>query len=291
MRRMSDVRIRRLGDVRQEITVRLRVVSDTPALDAEVLLYAATGLPRSALLARPEIELTGAQEAGLRSLCERRLRGEPMAYITGTREFWSMDFALTPDVLIPRPETEHLVEYALNLIPANVEWRIADLGTGSGAVAIALARERPRCRVVASDLSEAALAVARANARRLGAGDIEWRRGDWLDALAGLPPFDLIVSNPPYVRSDDPHLERGDVRFEPRLALDGGADGLNVIRVLIAHAHRWLRAGGTLLLEHGADQAASVHALFRRHAWRGVRQLRDYAKLARLSAGTRPVTP
>jgi release factor glutamine methyltransferase len=288
---VSEAQISSIGRLRQATVAALRAVSDTPALDAEVLLHAVTGLPRSTLLSRPEIEVAEDQQARLLSLCARRARGEPIAYLTGTREFWSLDFAVAPEVLIPRPETEHLVERALALVPADSEWRIADLGTGCGAIAVALARERPRCRIVGTDISGAALALARANAAQLGAANVEWLNGSWLEALGALPPFDLIVSNPPYVESGDPHLQRGDVRFEPRRALDGGADGLDAIRILVARAHRCLRSGGTMLLEHGADQGDAVLALFRRHGWREIRQFADYANRPRVSGGSRSPGP
>lgn len=220
-----------------------------------------TGLTRAQLITHADRLLTPEQETRLRALIERRVRGEPVAYLTGRREFWSLELAVTPAVLIPRPETELLVEQALARIPADAESTIADLGTGSGAIALAIARERPRCRVIATDASPAALDVARENARRLGIGNVEFHSGEWFTPLAGLR-FHLIVSNPPYVAEGDPHLDQGDLRFEPRAALVAGADGLDAIRRLIHEAPAYLRPGGWLLLEHGAEQGPAVEQLF-----------------------------
>ena len=191
---------------------------------------------------------------------------------------------MTPDVLIPRPETELLVEQALAHIPEDAEWTVADLGTGSGAIALAIATERPHCRLIATDNSAAALAVARANATRLGIANVEFRHGEWLKPLAGMR-FDVIVSNPPYVRANDPHLTQGDVRFEPESALVAGADGLDAIRRIAADAVSYLRPGGWLLLEHGYDQAQSVRALLESHGYDMVASCRDTAGHERVTEG------
>jgi release factor glutamine methyltransferase len=248
--------------------------SPTPRLDAEVLLMHATGLARTALITRGEMPLTAEQESVLRALLARRARGEPVAYLTGAREFWSLELHVTPDVLIPRPETELLVEQALAHIPREAAWTIADLGTGSGAIALAIASERPRCRLIATDASEPALAVARANAQRLGIGNVEFRRGEWFAPLAGLA-FDLIASNPPYVAEGDPHLGAGDVRFEPRAALAAGPDGMDAIGHLATEAIAHLRPGGWLLLEHGYNQAMAVHKLLTDLGYRDIGHHRD----------------
>lgn len=243
-----------------------------------------TGLTRTALITRAHDPLAAAHEQQLEQLLDRRARGEPVAYLTGRREFWSLELTVTPDVLIPRPETELLVEQALARIPLDAAWTIADLGTGSGAVALALARERPRCTIIATDASTAALAVARRNAQQLGIGNVEFRHGDWLAPLAGLS-FDLIVSNPPYIPDNDPHLSQGDVRFEPRAALTAGADGLDAIRIIATDARRHLRRDGLLLLEHGFDQAAGVRSVLTGHSYAAVSTCPDLLGLPRVTFG------
>jgi release factor glutamine methyltransferase len=260
-------------------------VSPSPRLDTEVLLMHVTGLARTALITRAQEMVLPAHEEKLQELLACRARGEPIAYLTGRREFWSLELTVTPDVLIPRPETELLVEQALMRIPAEATWTIADLGTGSGAIALAIARERPRCRLIATDASETALAVAQGNAIRLAIVNVEFRHGEWLDPLAD-EVLDMIVSNPPYVAEQDPHLAQGDVRFEPRGALVAGADGLSAIRVIAAAAHRHLRRSGFLLLEHGFDQAPAVRAVLAKHGYEAVATCPDLQGLPRVSFGT-----
>jgi release factor glutamine methyltransferase len=267
-------------------THQLAAVSPSPRLDAEVLLMHVTGLARTALITRAQEPLSPVYEERLRGLLAHRACGEPVAYLTGRREFWSMELHITPDVLIPRPETELLVEQALHCIPVNVNWTIADLGTGSGAVALAIAKERPRCRVLATDASSAALAVARANALQLAVSSVEFRSGEWLAALKG-EVFDMIVSNPPYVAENDPHLAAGDVRFEPRAALVSGADGLDAIRHIAAGARHSLKPGGWLLLEHGADQDAAVTGILVLNHYQNISTRRDLSGHARLTFGRR----
>ena len=261
----------------------LELTSPTPRLDAEVLLMHVCGLDRSRLIIHNETVLTGEQEHKLANLLDRRKRGEPIAYLTGTREFWSMELNVTPATLIPRPETELLVEKALAHIPENAAWTIADLGTGSGAIALTLAKELPRCRIIATDSSPAALDVAKSNAEKFGLTNVEWREGNWFTPLAG-ETLDMIVSNPPYIRADDPHLEQGDVRFEPAAALVSGADGLDAIRHIALHAREYLKPGGWLLFEHGWDQAEAIGALLRRHGYRDMVCHRDLAGHARVTA-------
>lgn len=229
-------------------------------LEAELLLAHALDKDRAWLYAHSGEPCAASVSAAFDALVARRASGEPLAYILGRREFWSLELAVTPDVLIPRPETELLVELALERIPQAGETEIADLGTGSGAIALALARERPLARVLATDSSAAALGVARANAQRLGIRNVSFALGDWF-AATGPRRFDMIVSNPPYVASADPHLERGDLRFEPRAALAAGRDGLKSIRVIARAAASHLRPRGWLLLEHGLGQGHAVRAL------------------------------
>jgi release factor glutamine methyltransferase len=223
--------------------------TDTAGLDAELLLCRVLDCNRAYLHTWPERSLDESQEAGFRELVHRRAVGEPVAYLLGEAEFWSLPLAVTEHTLIPRPETELLVETALGLIPEDAQWTIVDLGTGSGAIALALASERPACRVHAVEASAEALAVARENAARLGLA-VQFHPGNWLEPLAGMR-FELIVSNPPYVAADDPHLAQGDVRHEPRSALASGTDGLDDIRHIVAAAKPHLVAGGWLLIEHG----------------------------------------
>lgn len=256
-------------------------------LDAEVLLAHALSRPRSHLLAWPDHPVPAGQAERYRALVDRRARGEPVAYLTGMREFWSLSLEVTPETLIPRPDTERLVEVALTLVAEDEPAAVADLGTGTGNVAAAIASERPRCRVVATDASAGALTVAARNMARLGLGNVSLRRGDWCAALAG-ERFSLIVSNPPYVRSGDIHLGRGDLRFEPPSALRAGEDGLGAIRAIAADAAGHLLPGAALALEHGHDQGPAVRALLEGHGYRAIVTHRDLAGHERVSVGRRP---
>ena len=254
--------------------------SATALLEAELLLAHALGAARVYLHTWPQRELTETQLSQFHALLTRRAAGEPLAYITGQREFWSMQLQVTPDTLIPRPETELLVELALQRIARDADGRIADLGTGSGAIALAVARERPRCTIVASDISPAALVVAQENARCLNIHNVEFRRGDdsgaWDSALHG-EHFDMIVSNPPYISSDDPHLTAGDLRFEPHLALEAGTDGMQHLRAIAAVGRSRLMPGGWLLLEHGYDQGFALAQLLTAMGYQDVQGHRDLA--------------
>jgi len=253
-------------------------------VDAELLLAHALARPRAWLYAWPEYEPDASQRETFERLVTGRAGGEPIAYLIGHREFFSLDFEVSPAVLIPRPETELLVELALERVPANTEVRIADLGTGSGAIALVLARERPLARVIATDASAAALDVARRNATRLGIANVTFAQGDWTAALAGAS-FDLIVSNPPYIASGDAHLGIGDVRREPRAALVSGSDGLDAIRRIVAEAPTHLDAGGWLLIEHSWDQARRVRELFESHGFADISSTRDGAGHERVTLG------
>jgi len=262
---------------------RLAVVSQAPALDAEVLLAHVTGFGAAAIIAGAR-RLTKSQSAAFAGLVARRERGEPIAYLTGEREFWSLSFRVTSDVLIPRPDTETLVERALELIPGDAEQEILDLGTGSGNVAIAIALARPRCRVTAVDVESAALDIARDNAQRLRARGIEFVNSDWFTEL-GARRFGLIAGNPPYVAAGDPHLSRAEVAAEPMRALVSGRDGLDDITRIVAAAEPRLEPGGWLLLEHGAEQGEKVRALLRRHGFTAVATRRDLGGRERISEG------
>jgi release factor glutamine methyltransferase len=273
-----------IHDLLTDATTRLGD-SDSPRLDAELLLARVLDRDRSWLHAWPDTEVDADRQQAFAALLARRAAGEPVAHLLGERGFWSLQLKITPDTLIPRPETELLVEQALARLPTDARARIADLGTGSGAIALALATERPACTVVATDRSAAALAVARDNAARLGLQNVEFRQGDWLAALAHEAPFDLIVSNPPYIKETDPHLAQGDVRFEPRRALAAGPEGLDDITRIIKDALSRLEPGGWLLLEHGYDQAEAVTRLLRDAGYEAVEDYRDLAGQPRLAAG------
>ena len=255
------------------------------AVDAELLLAHVLGKSRGWLFAHGDDVLDAEAESRFAALLERRLAGEPVAYLTGRRGFWRFDLRVTPDTLIPRPETELLVELALARLPADQPLRVADLGTGSGAIALAIASERPRARVVATDASPAALAVAEANARELELANIEFRRGEWCEPLDG-ERFDLIASNPPYVTDDDPHLDA--LRFEPRSALAAGADGLDDIRRIVAESRQHLGPRGWLLLEHGHDQGQAVRALLQHAGFVAVETAIDLEQRDRVTLGRRP---
>jgi release factor glutamine methyltransferase len=273
-----------IGPLLASAAKRLAAVSDSPRLEAELLLARAIDMPRAYLFAHPDDTPDAAALRRLEVTLARRLAGEPMAYITGTKEFWSLELMVTPATLVPRPETELLVELALREIPRRAGWRILDLGTGCGAIALALARERPHCEVVATDRSGAALAVARENARQLALPNIEFLEGNWARPLQGRE-FELIVSNPPYVREADPAL--GALGHEPREALVAGADGLDAIRILAGECPQLLRQGGLLLLEHGADQAAEVAAILGEGGWTAIHCSRDAAGLPRVTVARR----
>jgi release factor glutamine methyltransferase len=253
-------------------------------VDAKALLAHVLGCNRAWLAAHEDDTLTPDQANQFEALGRRRRDGEPVAYLTGTREFWSLTLAVTPDVLIPRPETETLVEFALSKLPRDREVRVLDLGTGSGAIALALAHDRPQASVLASDNSDAALAVARGNARRLDLSNVAFTTADW---YAGIPmeSWDMIVSNPPYIGAVDPHLQQGDLRFEPVAALSSGVDGLAALRVVVGGARERLVAGGWLVVEHGYGQSDAVQALFRAAGFSDLVSLRDIAGISRVVAG------
>jgi len=254
-------------------------------LEAQILLCHALKQPRSWLIAHDRDALDPGQAVVFLALLERRLAGEPIAYITGEREFYGLSFQVTPAVLIPRPETELLVELALARLPENHAWRVLDLGTGSGAIALTLAKLRPQAAVTAVDISPVALAVARDNAQRLATANVDFVQSAW---FAGLPPhrrFDLIVANPPYIAAGDPHLAQGDVRFEPSTALASGLDGLDDIRAIIGGAAVHLAPGGWLLFEHGYDQAEACRALLGQAGFCEVASADDLAGIARVTLG------
>ena len=255
-----------------------------PRLEAQLLLHMAGGGNRVTQLTWPEREASAEVAQRFAALCARRHAGEPIAYLLGEREFFGLDLAVSPAVLIPRPDTEILVDTALARLPA--DGRALDLGTGSGAVALALAHSRPDADIWALDASPEALAQAQANGQRLNLA-VTWRLSDWYAAVTG-EQFDLLVSNPPYIAADDPHLQQGDLRFEPASALSSGADGLDAIRHIVRDAPAHLAPGGWLLLEHGWEQGAAVRTLLTAAGFVEVETVRDLEGRDRVSLGRIP---
>lgn len=259
-----------------------------PRMDAQMLLLHAAGQSphaRAWLITHDTDTLSPAQQASWQALCARRLQGVPVAYLTGRKEFYGLDLAVDARVLDPRPDTETLVDWALELMPPQQPCRVVDLGTGSGAIALALQSRRPAAQVLAVDASADALAVAQANAQRLQL-PVQFAHGSWLEPLAGQPACDLIVSNPPYIRADDPHL--ASLTHEPLSALASGGDGLADIRCIIAQAPAHLKRGGWLLFEHGWDQAPDVAALMQQAGFAAVQHREDLAGIARCTGGQWP---
>lgn len=258
--------------------------SDSPRLEAELLLCHVLGKDRSHLYSHPEALLSEVQFTSYRRLLARRRSGEPLAYITGVKEFWSLPFAVTQDVLIPRPETERVVELALGCFPKQHATSVADLGTGCGAIACAIAHDRPMWRVIATDRYEPALRIARCNAEALGLENIDFLSGHWLAPLMARR-FEIIVSNPPYVHTNDPHLEQPELGHEPRNALVSREGGLADIRQIVADAPYCLSDGGVLIVEHGYDQGAKVRDILRKRGFKKTQSHFDLAEVERVSLG------
>lgn len=274
----------RLDEALNNAVAVLGATSDSPRLDAELLLARALDVSRSYLFAHADDEMDPAAVERFMQNVARRADGVPIAYITGEKEFWSMQLQVGPDTLVPRPETEILVDRALQYIPSAVPTRVLDLGTGSGAIALAIAKERPLCVVVATDANESTLAVARHNARQLSVPNITFLEGSWFQPLTG-QRFDVIVSNPPYVAANDDCLN--ELRHEPQQALVSGADGLDDIRHISATAPAYIVRNGVLLMEHGAAQAAAVAAIMHADGWTDVLLAKDFGGLPRVSIGKR----
>lgn len=274
-----------LGSLADSAARTLAAASDSPRLDAQLLLAKAAGVSRSAIVAFPE-RLVGADvREAFEQLVEQRRAHVPVAYLTGQREFFSLTLEVAPGVLVPRPETELIVETALDLIPEDRPAAVLDLGTGSGAIALAIKQARPRAEIVAVDASTQALAIAQRNAAAHGL-DVQFAESDWFSAVER-QDFDLIVANPPYIRSDDPVLAIA-LRHEPAVALDGGCDGLDAIRIIVATAIRYLAPGGNLLIEHGDEQGEASRELAEQTGYRGVRTLPDLAGRDRVLAARAP---
>ena len=262
--------------------------NDLPRLERTLLLAHVLNTTRESVLAHPETTLSEEIAAEFSRLLGRRLAGEPIAYLVGSREFYGLNLRITPDVLIPRPDTELLVEAALRRLAEAAPGRVLDLGTGSGAVAIAIARYRPQMQIEALDVADAAVALAAANARMLSVPNVRFHRSNWYSACAERF-YDVIVSNPPYISAADPHLSEGDLRFEPRIALTPGVDGLAAIRSIVAGAASRLAPGGWLLFEHGYDQAERCRDLMAEAGFVEIATLRDLAGIERVCEGRMPV--
>jgi len=261
--------------------------SPTARLDVELLLAAALGKPRSFLHTWPERIVSSEAALKFASYLQRRQTGEPVAYILGQQGFWKLDLEVAPHTLIPRPETEMLVEAALELVPAFAPAKVLDLGTGTGAIGLALASERPAWHVTAVDRVLEAVALAERNRQRLQLGNAQVMSSHWFDSLQG-KRFDLIISNPPYIAAEDPHLVTGDVRFEPNSALVAGADGLDDLRLIIDQAPAHMKPEGWLLLEHGYDQGAAVRELLSSHGFDKIQTRRDLGDHERITFGRLP---
>ena len=278
-----------VGELLASATQQLQSVSDSPRLDAEVLLAHCLNKTRTWLVTWPDKTLEQNQQDAFRQRLERRLKGEPVAHITGEREFWSLPLKVNRHTLIPRPDTELMIEVLLAAYPQDRDIRMLDLGTGSGAIALAMASEKPEWAITATDRSADALQIARENAEQLSIDNVRLLQGSWFDAIEqDATAFDIIASNPPYIAEADPHLEQGDVRFEPRSALTSGDDGLDDIRLISQGAMHYLKSGGRLIVEHGFDQEAGVCDVFSRAGYQSITQYRDLAGNPRLTSGIKP---
>ena len=261
--------------------------SESARLDAEILFCDVMQFDRSRIYSHPEQIVPDDKLLLFQSLIEQRQQGRPIAHLTGKKEFWSLEFAINEDTLIPRPETELLVETALQMIPDDASFNILDLGTGSGAIAIAIASERPSCKIVATDINTNTLAMAMKNAETHQLGNIQFYLSDWYQNIP-LQSFDLIVSNPPYIKQDDEHLSQGDVRYEPELALVSGADGMQAINMILEDANQYLASDAYLLIEHGYDQKQLVQEAFLKHDFKQLKTFQDLSGQDRMTYGQPP---
>ncbi|VAX14678.1 Peptide chain release factor N(5)-glutamine methyltransferase [hydrothermal vent metagenome] len=271
--------------IRHATTILGQTEHNNARLEAELLLTSVLKKNRTWLRTWPDKILSPAQQQAFEKLILRRQNGEPIAYILGQRDFWTLTLTVTSDTLIPRPETELLLEQALARIPVQASWTILDLGTGSGAIAIALAKERPCCHVIGTDRSLAALRIARQNAHSNDVSNIHFLTSNWLTSFAGNFQAHMILSNPPYIKVQDPHLSIGDLRFEPPSALAAGREGLDDLQQIIREAKKHLKPEGWLLLEHGYQQQAALAALLAQQGYQSIDCYRDYADQPRLSLG------
>jgi release factor glutamine methyltransferase len=262
-------------------------ITGVDAIDVELLLTKVLNITRANLKAYPERELSVEEHDQFSDLLQRRVKGEPVAYLVGHKEFWSLDFVITPDVLIPRADTELLVEIALEILEGRHNVRILDLGTGSGAIALSIASEMPDAMIIATDASAEALNIAQLNARQFHLANVEFALGNWFDALSAETnkTFDMIVSNPPYIAQYDPHLTQGDLRFEPNRALISGLEGMDDLSKIITQAPTYLNAGGYLLVEHGYNQEQLVAKEFALAGFSEINCYKDLSGIPRVTVG------
>lgn len=278
-----------MTNVKQALTygnTSLTQTSPSPRIDAEILLAFLLKTTRTSLYTHPEWQVTPTQWQEYQNLIQQRVEGHPIAYLIGTREFWSLPFQVSTDTLIPRPETELLIELTLTLLSKTSKAKILDLGTGSGAVALALAKEQPTWEIQAVDISEAALTIARNNAAALNLPQVQFSQSNWLSEIKP-QCFDAIITNPPYIAENDPHLEEGDVRFEPRQALSSGPEGLDAITEIICSGINYLQPNGFLLIEHGFCQKNAIANLFRQAGYSNIKHWSDWQGHDRVSGGFR----
>lgn len=276
-----------MQDIQSAITEATRILaesSDSPELDAEILLCLILEKNRSYLRSWPKKQLHAQQRLQYKTLLKKRQQGTPIAYITGQREFWSREFKVSPDVLIPRPDTELLIELALPLIPKDKSCKLIDLGTGSGAIAVTLATERPYAQIIGTDSSEAALKIAKQNADHYHCRNLRLVQSFWFEQIAD-NDFDLVISNPPYIAANDPHLQQGDLRFEPHSALVADENGLKDISVIAESACKHLKEGGFLLIEHGYNQQPQVQAIFESFDYANIQTHTDLGGNPRVTVG------
>ncbi len=273
-----------ITEIIQQAVTQLSVTSTSPRIDTEILLCKALQVSRAYLYTHPEAILTNTALNTFQGLLDQRLQGHPIAYLVGTREFWSMPLNVSPATLIPRPETELLVEKILALFPNDATLNVLELGTGSGAIACALAKSRPHWQIMAGDISEEALIIAKKNAKTLGIHNIQFLQSDWFSNIPDHCLFDVIVSNPPYLAASDPHLQTGDVRFEPKQALISGANGLESLQFIIEHSYNRLISNGYLLLEHGCEQKNAVSAMLLQYGYQTIQCWQDYQGHDRVSS-------
>ena len=274
-----------LGEVTSQASQLLATSSDSARLDAELLIAHTLNIPRSRFITEPDQILDEQQLNKIQAIITRRARGEPVAYLLGSKYFWDLELKVTPAVLIPRPDTELLVEIALTLYKPDETIKVIDLGTGSGAIALAIAKSRPHWHITATDESQPALAVAIENAEHYKLDNVTLLQSHWFENVAEDLRYDLIISNPPYIAETDPHLHQGDVRFEPQEALVAGPDGLDAIRYLIHESKKHLRQHGWLILEHGYDQGMQVRQLFVENGYMQVQQKKDLGGHIRVTMG------
>jgi release factor glutamine methyltransferase len=272
-----------LAEILNTCTESLNTHSDTPRLDAELLICHVLNIPKTKLFTDAEQRLESDKLTAINELVQQRITGQPVAYLVGYRDFWTLRLKVTPATLIPRPETELLVETALTLFSADEEINLIDLGTGTGAIALSIASERPGWHITATDASSDALAVAIENAETIQLHNVTLLQSHWFDDIADTATYDMIISNPPYVAEDAEHLRQRGVRYEPQAALRAGSDGLNDIRIIIPASKKHLKKNGWLLLEHGFDQGETVLALFKQHGFRNIQQKKDLAGHTRIS--------